>query len=97
MVAGNGGAPTRLFPDKKDLQDLKVVYDFLPSNKYTIKPGWPIHCIKDVVDTVIKPQFHTYSMSDAANGYWAILIKQGDEYKTRVLTPNRQYIYLRIG
>ena len=34
---------------------------------------------------------------DASNGYWAVLIRPGDEYKAGFVMPYRQYLYLRMG
>lgn len=36
-------------------------------------------------------------MSDAANEYWTIPLKAKDCNKTRFITPNGQWVYLRMG
>ena len=35
--------------------------------------------------------------TDAADSYWAMLIKEGDEYKTDFINTHDQFIYLRIS
>lgn len=82
---------------KKGSDDLRVVHNFIPVNKYTIKPQYPGHRIDEVIDTVIKPKYKAFFCTDAANGYWAVPIKEGDQYKTGFVTPHGQYIYLRMG
>lgn len=96
-AASEWGSRTKFPPKKKGSELLRVVHNFIPLNLWTIKPQWPMHRIEDVVDTVIQPRFKVWFSSDASNSYWAILIKPGDEYKTGIITPNGQYIYLRMG
>lgn len=83
-------------PKKKGSEDLRVVHNFVPLNKYTIKSSYPVHRLEKVLDTIIKPGYNCYFSSDAANGYWAILMKQGDVNKTGFMTPNGQWVYLRM-
>lgn len=56
-----------------------------------------IHRLEEVLDTIIKPGYNCYLTSDAANGYWAIPMKWGNENKTGFMTPNGQWVYLRMG
>ena len=56
-----------------------------------------MHRIDEVIDTLIKSKFKVFFCSDASNEYWAMSIKEGDEYKTGFMTSHEQYIYLRIG
>lgn len=96
-AASDWGARSQFPPKKKGSDDLRVVHNFIPVNKYTIKPQYPMHRIDEVTDTLIKPKFKAYFCTDASNGYWAVPIKEGDEYKTGFVTPHGQYIYLRMG
>lgn len=96
-AASDWGARSQFPPKKKGSDDLRVVHNFIPVNKYTIKPQYPGHRIDEVIDTVIKPRYRAFFCTDAANGYWAVLIKDGDQYKTGFVTPHGQYIYLRMG
>lgn len=91
------GARTKFPPKKKGSEDLRVVHNVIPVNKYTIKSSYPVHRLDEVLDTIIKPGYDCYFSSDAANGYWAIPMKQGDENKTGFMTPNGQWVYLRMG
>lgn len=97
LASSEWGALSQFPPKKKGSIELRVVHNFIPVNKYTIKPGWPMHRIEDVIDVMIRPRYLVYFSSDASNSYWAIPMKPGDEYKTGVITPNGQYIYLRMG
>ena len=56
-----------------------------------------MHRIDEVLDTIIKPRYQVLFSTDASNGYWAIPINAGDEYKTGLVTPHGQYIYRRMG
>ena len=56
-AASDWGARSQFPPKKKDLEDLRVVHNFIPVNKYTIKPQYPMHRIDEVIDTLIKPKF----------------------------------------
>jgi hypothetical protein len=96
-AASEWGARTQFPPKKKGSNDLRVVHNFIPLNAHTIKPQWPMHRIEDVIDTIIQLRFSAWFVSDASNGYWAVPIKKGDEYKTGIITPHGQYVYLRMG
>lgn len=96
-AASDWGARTQFPPKKKGSDALRVVHNFIPVNKYTIKPQYPMHRIDEVIDTLIKPRYRAFFSTDASNGYWAIPIKAGDEYKAGFVTPHGQYIYLRMG
>lgn len=74
-----------------------MIHNFIPVNKYTIKPQYPMHRIDEVIDTIIKPKHKAFFSTDASNGYWAVPIKEGDQYKTGFVTPHDQYIYLRMS
>ena len=96
-AASDWGARSLFPPKKKGSDDLRVVQNFIPLNKCTIKPQYPMHRIDEVLDTLIKPRFFAFFCTDAANGYWAILIKDGHQYRAGFVTPHGQYIYLRMG
>ena len=76
---------------------MRVVHNFIPLNTHTIKPQWPIHRIEDVIDVFIQPEFLSWFVSDAFNGYWAIPIKEEAEYKTGIITPHGRNVYLSMG
>ena len=69
---------------------MRVVHNFIPINKFTIKSAYPMHHLEEVVDTLIKPKYTTFFTSDASNGYWAIPMKSSDCNKTGFITPNSQ-------
>ena len=76
---------------------MRVVHNFIPIHKYTIKSAYPMHHLEEVVDMLIKPKYTTFFTSDASNGYWAIPMKSSDCNKTGFITPNGQWVYLRMG
>lgn len=84
------GARTKFPPKKKGSELLRVVHNFIPVNRYTVKPAYPIYHLEEVVNTVIKPKYIVYFSSDTSNGYWAISLKKSDQNKTGFLTPNGQ-------
>ena len=90
------GARTKFPPKKKGSPLMRVVHNFIPINKYTIKSAYPMHHLEEVVDTLIKPNYKVYFSSDASNGYWAVPVRPCDRNKTGFLTPNGQWVYLRI-
>ena len=96
-AASDWGARTRFPPKKKGSDKMRVVHNFIPVNKCTIKPQYPMHQLEEVLDTIVKPKFTTFFSTDASNGYWAVPIKPGDEYKAGVVTPHGQYVYRRMG
>ena len=91
------GARTKFPPKKKGSPLMRVVHNFIPVNRYTIKSAYPMHHLEEVVDTLITPGFGVYFMSDASNSYWAVPMKASDVNKTGFLTPNGQWVYLRMG
>ena len=91
------GARSKFPPKKKGSPILRVVHNFIPINRYTIKSAYPMHRLEEVLDTLIKDRFRAYFTSDASNGYWAIPMKAEDCNKTGFLTPNGQWVYKRMG
>ena len=88
---------SRFLPKEKRSEKLRVVHNYIPLNSQTIKPQYPIHRIEKVIDTIIRPKHHCYFITDASNGYLAVGLKPGDQYKTGFVTPHSQYAYLGIG
>ncbi len=56
-----------------------------------------MHRIEEVIDTINRPKHRCYFITDASNGYWAVRMKPGDEYKTGFVTSHGPYAYLRMG
>ena len=96
-ASSDWGCRSRFPPKKKGSEELRVVHNYIPLNSQTIKPQYPMHHIKEVVDTIIKPKHRCYFITDTSNGYCAVRMKPGDEYKTGFVTPHGQYAYLRMG
>jgi len=53
-----------------------------------------MHHIDEVLKTVIQPGYICFFITDASNGYWAVLIRSGDKYKAGFIMPYGQYLYL---
>lgn len=49
-----------------------IVHNFMPVNRWTIKSGYRMHHLEDVINTLIAPDYETYFSFDASNSYWAI-------------------------
>ena len=96
-ASSNWGCQSRFFLKKKKLEEFWIVHNYILLNSQTIKPQYPMHCIKEVIDTIIRPKHRCYFISDALNGYWAVQMKPGDEYKTGFVIPHGQYAYLRMS
>ena len=90
------GARTKFPPKKKGSELLRVVHNYKPVNSFTIKSAYPMHHLEEVVGLLIKPKYKVYFSSDASNGYWAIMTRPQDQNKTGFLTPNGQWVYLRM-
>lgn len=56
-----------------------------------------MHCIEEVIDTIIWLKHCCSFIIDTSNGYYIVQIKPGDEYKIEFITPHGQYAYLQIG
>ncbi len=91
------GARTKFPPKKKDSPLKRVVHNFIPVNTWTVKSGYPMHLLEDVIETIITPRFTVYFTSDASNGYWAVPMRRSDINKTGFITPNGQWVYCRMG
>ncbi|SLM37531.1 Retrotransposon gag domain [Lasallia pustulata] len=96
-MSSNWAAQTIFPPKKKGSDQLRVVHNFIPVNKCTIKSEYPMHRLEEVLDVLIKSRFSCYFSTDASNSYWAVPIKAGDEYKAGIITPHGQYAYRRMG
>jgi len=95
--ASEWGARSKFPSKKKGSDQLRVVHNFIPLNDCTVKPQYPGHRIEEVIDIIVKPKFKVFFSSDASNGYWAVLVRPGDEHKCAIVTPHGQYLYLRMG
>ena len=74
-----------------------MVHNYIPLNSQTIKPQYLMHRIEEIIDTIIRLKHRCYFITNASNGYWAVRMKPGNEYKTGFVTPHSQYAYLWMG
>lgn len=96
------GAPTK-FPLKPRADTLpknarlRMVHNFIPINRVSEKSRYPCPRIEQIVYTVVKTDKPFFFTTDAANPYWAIPVRPGDEPKLGFVTPNGMYCYSVIG
>ena len=76
---------------------LRMVQNFIPLNRVTEKSHYPCPRIEQIIHTVLKKGKRYFFTSDAANSYWAIPVRQGDEHKLGFVTPYRMYCYRVMG
>ena len=76
---------------------LRMVHNFIPLNRVTEKSRYPCPRIEQIVYTVLKKGKRFFFTSDAANSYWAIPVRAGDEIKLGFVTPYGMYCYKVMG
>ena len=90
------GARTKFVPKPRaDLRPendkLRMVHNFIPLNSITEKSRYPCPRIEKIVHTICKKGKGWYFTADAANSYWAIPVRSGDEHKLGFVTPYGMY------
>src|SRR5437762_5819630 len=58
------GARTKFLLKKKGSDQFRVVHNFIPVNKVTIKLQYPIHHIDEVLEMVIRPGYTCFFITD---------------------------------
>ena len=76
---------------------LRMVHNFIPLNRVTEKSRYPCPRIEQIVYTVVKTGKRFFFTTDAANSYWAIPVRPGDEPKLGFVTPYGMYCYNVMG
>lgn len=89
------GARTK-FPPKKN-GTFRVVHNFIPINRATEKPTYPMHTIDEVMEILMIDNHKVFMQADAANGYWAVPIRKEDIYKSAIIAPDGQWLFRRMG
>lgn len=87
------GAPVFFVPKKNG--DQRLVVDWRGLNEITIKDRTPLPRISDLLSLLGRARF--FSKLDAYSGYNQLRIKEGDEYKTAMLTPFGLFEWLVMG
>ncbi len=82
------GHRTKFPLKKKGSPLLRVVYNFILVNTFTIKLGYPTYHLKEVVNTLIKVKFYYFFSTNAVNRYQTITIRVEDRNQTRFLILN---------
>ena len=96
------GARTKFVPKPRaDLcpenDKLRMVHNFIPLNSVTEKSRYPCPRIEQIVHTICKKGKSWFFTADAANSYWAIPVRSGDEHKLGFVTPYGMYCYTVMG
>lgn len=66
------GAKTKFPSKKKSSEELRMIYNFIFINKYTIKSFYLIYKLEEVFDTIIKPGYNVYFIANVSNGYLVV-------------------------
>lgn len=97
MCNGPWGHRTRFIPKLHRCTELRTIHNFIPINKWTIASAFLTPRVEQIVDTLVKPRFRSFSGVDATLSYWAISLRKGDELKTGFICPEGQFAYKRMG
>ena len=74
-----------------------MVHNYIPLNSVTEKSRYPCPRIEQIVHTITKKGKSWFFTTDAANSYWAIPVRPGDEHKLGFVTPYGMYCYTVMG
>ena len=74
-----------------------MVQNFIRLNRITEKSRYPCPRIEQIIHTVLKRGKKFFFTSDAANSYWAISVRKGNEHKLAFVTLYGMYGYTVIG
>src|SRR5437879_9227723 len=74
-----------------------MVHNFIPLNRVTEKSRYPCPRLEQIIYTILKKGKHFFFTTDAANSYWAIPVRPGDEPKLGFVTPYGMYCYNVMG
>ena len=75
---------------------LKMVYTYYPLNNATVKSNYPMKQIEPILKELAKLQYRFYFSTDAAYGFYAVLIHQPHAYKTAFNLCLGQLYYTRM-
>ena len=77
--------------------NLRMVHNYIPLNRYTLKSQYPCANIEQIVHTVLKNDKKCFFYTDATDSYWAIPLRKSDYTLTAFSTPKGQYCYTVMG
>ena len=95
-------AHTKFIPKPKaelrpEKDKLRMVHNYMPLNSVTEKSRYPCPRIEQIVHTISKKNKRWFFTTDAANSYWAIPVRLGNEHKLGFVTPYGMYCYTVLG
>lgn len=76
---------------------LRMVHNFVPINKATIKSNYPMRRIEPILQNIGRPWVQCMFKSDASNGYWAVCTYKKHVYKSAFSSSLGQWAYWRMG
>lgn len=82
---------------KPENDRLPIVHKFILINSITEKSQYPHPWLEQIVNTITKKEKTWYFTMDAANSYWAIPVRAGDEDKLEFVTLYGKYCYTVMG
>ena len=77
--------------------NLRMVHNYIPLNRYTMKSHYPCPRIDQIVHTVLKRNKKCFFYTDATDSYWAIPLRKADYPLTAFTTAWGQYCYTVMG
>ena len=77
--------------------NLRMVHNYIPLNKFTMKSQYPCPRIDQIVHNVLKRNKRCFFYTDATDSYWAIPLRKTDYPLTAFTTPWGQYCYTVMG
>ena len=77
--------------------NLRMVHNYIPLNRHTLKSQYPCANIEQIVHTVLKNDKKCFFYTDATDSYWAIPLRKSDYTLTAFSTPKGQYCYTVMG
>lgn len=77
--------------------NLRMVHNYIPLNRYTMKSQYPCPRIDQIIHNVLKRNKKCFFYTDATDSYWAIPLRKEDYPLTAFTTPWGQYCYKVMG
>ena len=86
-----------LFHGKKDMTELRMCLDYRMLNKKIIKNWSPLPLVANCFDKLAKAR--VLSKLDLRQGYYQVMIVEGEEYKTTCVTRygSFEFIFMSFG
>jgi hypothetical protein len=90
-------ARTKFSSKKKELNQLKMIHNYISLNDCIVKMQYSMHKIEKVINILMKLKFKMFFFMNVIWKYWAIIIKKENVYKTKFVSSHEQWVYLRMN